>query len=123
MNWLVVSACSGFLAVALGAFGAHGLKDYLTPKLLEIYHTAVFYHFVHTLVLLGIGFYQIGRPPLFNKSAWLFLSGLFVFSGSLYGLSLTGLTILGAITPVGGLLLLAGWASLAWKARQINQGS
>lgn len=98
------------LAVALGAFGAHGLKDVLTRHgTAAIWETAVFYHFVHSIVLLILG----SRMPLL-RGAWVcFLVGIFIFSGSLYLLAFTGVRWLGAITPVGGVSLILGWLWLA----------
>jgi uncharacterized membrane protein YgdD (TMEM256/DUF423 family) len=96
----------GFLAVGLGAFGAHGLKDLLTRNgTVAIWEKAVFYHFVHTIML----FILARRTPL-NSGPWFsFLGGILIFSGSLYLLAITNLKWFGAITPIGGLCLLAGW--------------
>jgi uncharacterized membrane protein YgdD (TMEM256/DUF423 family) len=103
----------GFLAVALGAFGAHALKGVLQAHGREAtWETAVLYHLVHAVVLL---FVAHGRP----RAVWpfrCFTAGILIFSGSLYVLCLTGQTWLGAVTPVGGLCLLAGWATL-WMHR------
>ncbi|HTY87817.1 MAG TPA: DUF423 domain-containing protein [Candidatus Acidoferrum sp.] len=105
-----VAAISGALAVALGAFGAHGLKEWLAQNgTTAIWEKAVFYHFIHTVVL----FVLAQRPPLKAGPWWCFLFGIVVFSGSLYLLALTNLHWLGAITPVGGVSLLAGWIWLA----------
>ena len=108
---LTLAGTLGFTAVLLGAFGAHGLRDRLAPALLEIYRTGVLYHLVHALVVLAIaiGADRLRRPRLV---AGLFTAGIVIFSGTLYLLAITGIMRLGAITPVGGLLLLAGWASL-----------
>jgi uncharacterized membrane protein YgdD (TMEM256/DUF423 family) len=105
-----ISAVVGFLGVALGAFGAHALKDHLTALHMgDVWEKAVFYHLVHAVVLLLLA----GRPT-FPRLAWmLFLVGIVLFSGSLYLLAYTGVRWLGAITPLGGLSLLAGWAVLA----------
>ncbi len=116
-----LSALSGFLSVALGAFGAHGLKNRLSEEMMAIYHTAVHYQFLHTLALLAVGILiqQWGKSILLTLSAAGFLSGIIIFSGSLYLLSFTGIRWLGAITPIGGVAFLAGWASLfiaAYKA-------
>lgn len=109
---LRIAAVTGFLAVALGAFGAHGLHDLLVKNdTLEIWKTASMYHLIHAVVLL---FVADGRP--LRLVPWiLFLSGILVFSGSLYLLAVTNAHWLGAITPVGGLCLLAGWLWLAIK--------
>jgi len=108
---LTLAGTLGFTAVLLGAFGAHGLRDRLAPALLEIYRTGVLYHLVHALVVLAIalGADRLRRPRLV---AGLFTAGIAIFSGTLYLLSITATMWLGMITPVGGLLLLAGWASL-----------
>ena len=101
-------AISGALAVALGAFGAHGLKSRVAPELLATWHTAAAYHLVHALAAVVAG--SCGA----NTAGALLLGGQAVFSGSLYALVLTGEKRLGALTPLGGLALIAGWASLAW---------
>jgi uncharacterized membrane protein YgdD (TMEM256/DUF423 family) len=113
--FLLVAAVSGFLAVALGAFGAHGLKARLSTELMTIYQTAVQYHFYHCLALLAAGLLLLQFPQAnsFKISGWSFMLGSLVFSGSLYLLAFTGLRWLGAVTPLGGLLFLIGWATLA----------
>ncbi|MAY35677.1 DUF423 domain-containing protein [Idiomarina sp. UBA4206] len=112
--FLAASAISGFLAVALGAFGAHALKQRLSADMLAVYETAVQYHFYHTLALLAVAVLMVGGAQGLKLSAMLFLVGTLIFSGSLYALALTGVKILGAITPIGGLCLLAGWACLTY---------
>ena len=114
--FLAASAISGFLAVALGAFGAHALKQRLSADMLAVYETAVQYHFYHTLALLAVAVLMVGGAQGLKLSAVLFLVGTLIFSGSLYALALSGVKILGAVTPIGGLLLLAGWACLAYAA-------
>ena len=105
-----ISAGVGFLAVALGAFGAHGLKDLLVEReLTSTWETASLYHLVHAVVLCGVAW----RQPFLRGAWWAFLLGVLVFSGSLYTLCLTNLRVLGAITPIGGVSLLVGWAWLA----------
>jgi uncharacterized membrane protein YgdD (TMEM256/DUF423 family) len=105
-----ITAGLGFLAVVLGAFGAHGLKDLLDRNATAaIWEKAVFYHFIHTVVMLLLSL----RQPLV-RGAWVsFLVGILIFSGSLYLLAVTGIKWLGAITPLGGVSLLVGWAWLA----------
>ena len=105
----------GFSAVALGAFGAHGLRGRLTPPLLEIYRTGALYHLVHAVAALAValGGDRLRRGRLI---VGLFAAGVAVFSGSLYALALTGVTALGAVTPLGGLLLLAAWALITLEA-------
>ena len=108
------------LAVGFGAFGAHALKSRLDDYALGVFQTAVQYHFYHSLALLAVGVIALNQPQtaMLKSSGWLFLIGILVFSGSLYALSITGVRWLGAITPLGGLAFIAGWACLAatgWK--------
>lgn len=119
--FLVIAGISGFLSVALGAFGAHGLKDKLSPEMMEIFQKGVQYQFYHTFALLAVAILWKLFPEanLFNTSAWLFIAGIIIFSGSLYVLSLSGVRWLGAITPVGGLCFLAGWLLLFWQAGKL----
>lgn len=106
---LSAAAAAGFLAVALGAFGAHALKNMLENSgHLETWKTAVQYHLAHALALLVVAITGAG----FRRAAWCWLAGTVLFSGSLYLLSVTGVRWLGAVTPFGGLLLLAGWIVL-----------
>ncbi len=118
--FITMAALSGMLAVAFGAFGAHALKNRLDDYALGVFQTAVQYHFYHSLALLAVGILALSVPdsPLLKSSGWLFATGLVVFSGSLYILSLSGVRWLGAVTPLGGLAFIAGWACLAaaaWK--------
>ena len=109
-----LAALAGFLAVALGAFGAHGLKAVLEKNgTLVVWQTAALYHLVHAVVLLVLA--QKAAVPRVPFA--LFGVGIVIFSGSLYMLALTNVKWLGAITPLGGVCLLAGWLSLAWKPR------
>lgn len=103
------------LAVGLGAFGAHGLKTRLTADMLEIFETAVRYHFYHALGLLAVGLVAMHLPEsgYLKWSGWLMLAGIVIFSGSLYLLSISGVRWLGAITPAGGLSFIAAWILLA----------
>ncbi len=107
------------LAVALGAFGAHGLKSQLSTDMLQTYKTGVEYHFYHALGLLLIGILAVSFPSeLFKWSAILISVGIVLFSGSLYVLAVSGIKWLGAVTPVGGLSFIAGWILLflaVWK--------
>ena len=109
-----MASVSGFLAVALGAFGAHALKDSLTQQYLDIYHTAVNYQFTHTLALLAVAtiMISVGGSVYLKVAGMCFSIGILIFSGSLYVLVFTSKHWLGAITPIGGSLLLVGWASL-----------
>jgi len=116
-----LGALSGFIAVGAGAFGAHGLKTRLTPDLLTVFETGARYQLVHALALLAVA-WAIARWPgrAAVASGWCFVAGTVIFSGSLYLLALTGVRSLGAITPVGGVLLLAGWLLLALAAWQVG---
>jgi uncharacterized membrane protein YgdD (TMEM256/DUF423 family) len=115
---LVAGALFAFLAVGLGAFGAHALKARLSTDALGVWQTAVLYHGWHALALIGVGAVLLQRPGVagFVCAAWLFGAGIMLFSGSLYALALTGVKTLGIVTPVGGLLFLAGWLAFAWGA-------
>ena len=103
MNWFKAGAAFMLVAVALGAFGAHALKDRLNPYEHEVWRAAARYHALHALALM---------IPGTARAGWLFSAGIVLFSGSLYALALTGTSRLGAITPIGGALFLAGWARL-----------
>ena len=107
-----------FVAVVVGAFGAHALRARLAPDLLAVYQTAVQYHFWHALGLLAVGLMYAQRPDsgALAAAAWLLVAGLLLFSGSLYALALTGVRGLGAVTPVGGVAFLAAWVAVAWAA-------
>jgi uncharacterized membrane protein YgdD (TMEM256/DUF423 family) len=115
--FLALGAVSGFLAVAAGAFGAHALRSRLTPDLLAVFETGARYQMYHALALLAVA-WLVGRGGIPGAiwAGWLFVIGTCVFSGSLYALALTGQRWLGAITPLGGVAFLAGWACLAWSA-------
>jgi len=116
VNWAVTGALLLALAVLIGAFGAHALRDRLDAYATGIYERAVFYHFVHALGLVGIGIAvaaHAAAPATAQVAGWLLLGGIVVFSGSLYALALTGLRVLGAITPLGGGAFVAGWIALA----------
>lgn len=111
----VFGAASAFLAVAAGAFGAHALKGKLAVDLLEVFETAARYQMYHALALVFAALaYERWVTPQLGWAGWLFIAGTIIFSGSLYLLALTGTRWLGAVTPLGGLCFLAGWASLAW---------
>ena len=110
----MIGAVLGFLGVALGAFGAHALKKRLSVEMLAVFETGVRYQMYHALAVLivaaAIG--HIGNAPLLIAAGWFFAAGVLLFSGSLYALALTNTRALGAITPLGGLLFLIGWALL-----------
>lgn len=123
-SMLQVGAISGALAVIFGAFGAHALEPLLTETgRLDTYQTAVSYHFYHSLALLLVGILYQNNPQMarLKLSAWFFLVGILVFSGSLYLLCLSQLTWLGAITPLGGVGFIAGWAFLFLSFSKGNQ--
>lgn len=116
-NILTIAGISGALAVGLGAFGAHSLESLLMQNgRLDTFQTAVNYHFYHTLALVGIGILALIKPDWkgIPFAAWCMVLGIVVFSGSLYFLSLSGITWLGAITPLGGLAFILGWCSLVY---------
>jgi uncharacterized membrane protein YgdD (TMEM256/DUF423 family) len=119
--FVVWGAVLGFLAVALGAFGAHGLREHLTAESLAIYQTGVQYQMAHALALLLVAA-LFDRVGLGKVVAWLFIFGVLIFSGSLYLLAITGQRWLGAITPLGGLCFLVGWVTLAvGAARSVDR--
>lgn len=116
-NIIQTAAIFGALAVAIGAFGAHGLKPMLEASgRLETFETAVKYHFYHSLALFGLGILALVRPEWKKLSLgyWGFSLGILIFSGSLYVLCLSGITWLGAITPLGGVAFILGWLGLLW---------
>jgi uncharacterized membrane protein YgdD (TMEM256/DUF423 family) len=115
-KWISIGAFAGALAVIAGAFGAHGLKDTLTPAALELWHTAVLYHFWHAIALVLYGLFD--REGRSNLPGWCFLGGLVVFSGSVYALALGAPKWFGAVTPFGGVLLILGWVAFVWRARR-----
>ncbi|QXH94640.1 DUF423 domain-containing protein [Pseudomonas ogarae] len=118
-SFLMLAAFFGFTGVALGAFAAHGLKGRLSAEYLAIFHTGVTYQLVHTLALLGVALLATHIPGRIVTWAGVsFVVGILLFSGSLYLLTLTGISKLGIITPVGGVAFLIGWVCLglaAWR--------
>ena len=108
-----IGALNAALAVALGAFGAHGLQETLSSKALQTWHTAVDYHGFHALGLILVGLLTTATPQA-ARSGWWLLTGIVLFSGSLYLLALSSFKPLGMITPLGGLCFLIGWGLLAW---------
>ena len=115
---IILAGVNGFLAVSIGAFAAHMLRDRLSPELLNTFQTGVQYHMYHALGLFGIGLMMLNFPAsnLLRISAYLMMAGIVLFSGSLYLLSITGIRWLGAITPLGGLCFLTAWALIVWFA-------
>lgn len=113
------------LAVATGAFGAHGLRGWLSEQALRWWHTAADYHLAHALALLSLGLFlrlsPPARPRLIAAALWSFIAGLVLFSGSLYTMALTGVRALGAVTPFGGMSWLIAWGLVAaalWPRRE-----
>jgi uncharacterized membrane protein YgdD (TMEM256/DUF423 family) len=120
-NYIQIAAISGAAAVAIGAFGAHGLEPILESNgRIETFETAVKYHFYHALAILAVSIWHRFEPSIriLPKAMWSFLVGILIFSGSLYVLSLTGITWLGAITPLGGVAFILGWVLLFWAAKK-----
>ena len=112
------------LAVGMGAFGAHGLRNRLDAYSMSVYEKAVFYHFVHALGILLVALLARTTaitPVAQTRVAWLLLTGIIIFSGSLYALAVTGMRILGAITPIGGLAFIIGWLVLAYEAFRVQK--
>ena len=113
-GWFATGAILCGLGVVLGAFGAHALAGRLSSDMLAVFETGVRYHFIHAIGLLAVAWAASRWPSgLVGVSGWLFVAGIVIFSGSLYLLALTGARWLGAITPIGGLCMIAGWLALA----------
>jgi uncharacterized membrane protein YgdD (TMEM256/DUF423 family) len=119
-TFLLLGAIAAFLGVGLGAFGAHGLRGRLSPEMLAVFETAVRYQMYHAFALLLTSLLMARMGGwLMTAAGWSFLAGIVLFSGSLYALALGGVPVLGAITPLGGLAFLAGWACLALAAASL----
>ena len=114
MKWTVVGALYGLLGVGAGAFGAHGLREQLTERMLGVFEIGVRYQMYHALVLVVLGLFA--RRLAVRGAGWCFAVGTLLFSGSLYGLALTGAKALGPVTPIGGTILIVGWGLLAKSA-------
>ena len=115
--FVTLGALSAGLAVALGAFAAHGLRARLSAEMLAVFEVGARYHMYHALGLLAVGWVGSRWPGgAVTTAGWLFVAGTLIFSGSLYVLSVTGQRWLGSITPIGGAAFLAGWLALAWGA-------
>lgn len=117
--FFILGCLSAFIAVAAGAFGAHALRDKLSPDLLNTFEVGVRYQMYHALALLAVA-WAISHWPNSNAAlaGWLFTAGTILFSGSLYAMSLSGVRGFGAITPLGGLLFILGWLYMAWTIFQ-----
>ncbi len=112
---LIIACLLMATAVSLGAFGAHGLKKIITPDMLSVYQTGVQYQFYHALGLLGVAFIaHVNSTKLVNMAGNLMFTGVMIFSGSLYLLVILNIKWLGAITPIGGVLMVISWVLLAW---------
>lgn len=125
-TWLIISAISGFLSVAIGAFGAHGLKETLIKNALQaqleknhyidIFNTGVKYQMFHTIALMVVSYLMYAyHEKNYHWAGACFVAGILIFSGSLYALSVTGIRALGAITPIGGVFFLLGWGIIVFK--------
>jgi uncharacterized membrane protein YgdD (TMEM256/DUF423 family) len=120
-TFIIAGAISGFLAVAAGAFAAHGLKARLDADRLAVFETAARYEMYHALALVAAGLLAARAGSWATSLAgWSFIAGTVIFSGSLYALALTGARALGAVTPIGGVAFLAGWGALAIAAMRLR---
>ncbi|MEK8081609.1 DUF423 domain-containing protein [Pseudomonas sp. XK-1] len=120
---LLLAAFTGFTGVALGAFAAHGLKGRLTADYLAVFQTGTHYQLIHALALFGVGLLALQRPGrLVNCAGALFALGIVLFSGSLYLLTLSGVSALGIVTPFGGVAFLAGWLCLGLAVWRMGAG-
>jgi len=115
-KFLIMACLLMAIAVSLGAFGAHGLKKIITSDMLSVYQTGVQYQFYHALGLLGVAFIaHVNSSKLVNMAGNLMFTGVMIFSGSLYLLVILNIKWLGAITPIGGVLMVVSWVLLAWS--------
>jgi uncharacterized membrane protein YgdD (TMEM256/DUF423 family) len=115
--WVIISAVSGFTAVAIGAFGAHGLRERLSAEMIEVYKTGVFYHFLHTIILLVLALTSVFKA---NLPSIFFLIGIILFSFSLYIYSISGIKFFAMVTPFGGVCFLVGWLLIIYEAIRIK---
>ncbi|WP_413189894.1 DUF423 domain-containing protein [Psychrobacter sp. AT9] len=122
VNWIGIAAINMAIAVGLGAFGAHGLKSMVSSQQLEWWHTATLYWFVHALGLLLVGI-LVRLNYTTQTSAWLLQVGVIIFAGSLYAMTLGAPRWFGAITPIGGVLMIAGWLWLAVSAFRLSNAA
>ena len=115
MMFTRIAAALGLLAVVLGAFGAHALKSRIDADLMVVYQTGVQYHLVHALgiIIIGVLIHMLPAAKWLPAAGWTMTAGVVIFSGSLYLLSITGIRLLGAVTPIGGIALLAAWLLVA----------
>jgi len=117
LSWIAVAGVLGTLSVVAGAFGAHGLRESVSPERLSAWQTAAHYALAHSAAILALALYGAATGRSVALPAGLMSAGVALFSGSIFGLVLFELRVLGPVTPLGGLLLIAGWASLVWWAR------
>jgi uncharacterized membrane protein YgdD (TMEM256/DUF423 family) len=110
-HWIIISGLVGFLGVAIGAFGGHGLKQLVNEQMQEIFKTGVLYHLIHSAVILAIA---LSHSKLIEKAILFFLIGIILFSFSLYIYALTGLKFLTMLTPIGGIFFLIGWGMIIY---------
>lgn len=117
--WGTVAAVFGLVAVALGAFGAHALRDQVTPERLSVFQTGVQYQAIHALALLSVAIWMrvVGASAWLTRAAWCFSAGMLIFSGSLYALVVLDAPKFGMITPLGGIAFMLGWVCLAVASR------
>ena len=115
--WLIISAVSGFTAVSIGAFGAHGLRETLTPQMLEVYKTGVLYQLIHSVVLLALTLNTVIKAKL---PSIFFVLGIILFSFSLYIYSTSGVKLFAMITPIGGFCFLIGWLLIIYEAIRLK---
>jgi uncharacterized membrane protein YgdD (TMEM256/DUF423 family) len=115
--WLIISAVSGFTAVSIGAFGAHGLRETLTPQMLEVYKTGVLYQLIHSVVLLALTLNTVIKAKL---PSIFFLLGIILFSFSLYLYSTSGIRLFAMITPIGGFCFLIGWLLIIYETIRLK---
>ena len=120
LNWIAIAAINLAIAVAVGAFGAHGLKSIVSPQQLEWWHTGTLYLFIHALGLLLVGL-LIRLNYATATTAWLLQIGIMIFAGSLFAMTLGAPPWFGAITPIGGVLMIAGWLWLAVTAYRLSK--
>jgi uncharacterized membrane protein YgdD (TMEM256/DUF423 family) len=116
--WMIISAVSGFSAVAIGAFGAHGLREKLTTEMIEVYKTGVLYHLIHSVILLALSLNTLINAKI---PSVFFLLGIILFSFSLYLYSTSGIRFFAMITPVGGFCFLIGWLLIIYEAIKIKK--
>lgn len=120
-HWIVMGSVFAGLSVVMGAFGAHGLRDRLTPEMLQVYEIGARYQMYHALAMLAVGLVQVKIDhPMLTVAGWCFVIGTVIFSGTLYALSITGVRMLGMITPIGGVIMIVGWAAMAYAALRPN---